>query len=79
MDMSEDKIHWWTWTKQKLLSRKWWLVAGTVAISIGLDIAGRALEERTLQYLAVAVPAYLAVEGALDWAYKRKQRNGGDE
>ena len=28
----------------------------------------------TLSYLGIVVPAYLAVEGALDWAWKRKNR-----
>lgn len=63
-----------TWTQNKLLSRKWWLVAGTVVVAVACDLAGRALGSETLQYLGIVVPAYLVVEGALDWAWKRKQR-----
>lgn len=69
-----------TWTQNKLLSRKWWLAAGTVVVAVACDLAGRALGSETLQYLGIVVPAYLVVEGALDWAWKRKQkRETGEE
>ena len=67
------------WSANKLLSRKWWLAAGTVAIAIGCDLAGRALGSDTLGYLGIVVPAYLVVEGALDWKWKRKNRGGGED
>ena len=67
-----------TWTQNKLLSRKWWLAAGTVVVAVACDLAGRALGSETLQYLGIVVPAYLVVEGALDWAWKRKQKREGD-
>jgi hypothetical protein len=67
------------WTANKLLSRKWSLVAATVAIAIGCDLAGRALGSDTLGYLGIVVPAYLVVEGALDWKWKRKRGGGEDE
>lgn len=69
---------WWerrvcgTWTQNKLLSRKWWLVIATVGGIIALDTLGRALQSTTLHVLEIIVPAYLVVEGALDWRYKRK-------
>lgn len=68
-----------TWTQNKLLSRKWWLAAGSVAVVIACDLMGRALGSDTLQYLGTVVPAYLLVEGALDWAWKRKKRNEGSD
>lgn len=71
-----------TWTQNKLLSRKWWLAAGTVGVAVGLDVAGHQLGSDTLTYLGIAVPAYLLVEGALDWRYKRKQKqddSGGND
>ena len=69
-----------TWTQNKLLSRKWWLAAGTVVVAVTCSLAGRALGSETLQYLGIVVPAYLVVEGALDWAWKRKQkRETGEE
>jgi len=69
-----------TWTQNKLLSRKWWLAAGTVVVAVACDLAGREIGSETLQYLGIVVPAYLVVEGALDWAWKRKQkRETGEE
>jgi hypothetical protein len=62
-----------TWTQNKLLSRKWWLISATVSGVVVLDVLGRTLGEPTLHYLEIAVPAYLVVEGALDWRYKRKR------
>lgn len=79
------KPSWWgqwlcgTWTQNKLLSRKWWMAAGTVGIAIGLDIAGLELSATTLTFVATVVPAYLLVEGALDWRYKRKRRQADGE
>lgn len=67
-----------TWTQNKLMSRKWWLAAGTVGAAVVLDVSGRPLSADTLGYLQIAVPAYLAVEGALDWA-KGKKRKRDDE
>lgn len=69
---------WWsrrvtgTWTQNKLLSRKWWLVVGCLGAIIILDVLGRALQSTTLHVLEIVIPAYLAVEGALDWRWKRK-------
>jgi len=63
-----------TWTQNKLLSRKWWLAAGTVVVAVTCSLAGREIGSDTLSYMGIVVPAYLAVEGALDWAWKRKQR-----
>lgn len=71
---------WWrrlwcgTWTQNRLLSRKWSLVALTCLVAVALDAVGRALSEPTLTYLGIAVPAYLLVEGALDWGHTRKSR-----
>jgi hypothetical protein len=75
---------WWRrlwcgrWTQNRLLSRKWCLVSITVAVTIVASLAGRELGSATLTYLGIVVPAYLLVEGALDWAWKRKRDNGGD-
>lgn len=58
------------------------MAAGTVGLAIGLDIAGLNLAGETLTFVATIVPAYLLVEGALDWRYKRRlkqeEREGGD-
>ncbi|MEN6644524.1 MAG: hypothetical protein ABFE08_18960 [Armatimonadia bacterium] len=59
------------WSSQKLLSRKWWLAAGTVGVAIGLDVAGMPLSEATLTFLGIAVPAYLVVEGGIDFIARR--------
>ena len=68
------------WTSNRLLSRKWWLVAGGLITAIGLDIAGRALGSDTLGYMRDVTVAYLAVQGALDWSGKRNKPKdpGGD-
>ena len=63
-----------TWTANKLLSRKWWLASGSVIVAIACSLAGRELGSDTLSYMGIVVPAYLVVEGALDWACKRKAR-----
>lgn len=68
-----------TWTQNRLLSRKWGLVSGTVSTAIGLSVAGRALDEATLTYLGIVVPAYLLVEGALDWSYTHKKKRDTKE
>jgi len=60
-----------TWTQNRLLQRKWLLTAAVVAAAVVLDIVGRALAETTAHLLEILVPAYLAVEGALDWRNRR--------
>jgi hypothetical protein len=62
------------------MSRKWSLISATVSGVVVLDVLGRALDYNTLHYMEIAVPAYLLVEGALDWSWKRKKNNdpGGD-
>ncbi len=76
---------WWhrcwhgTWTQNRLMSRKWILVSVTVAVAIVLSIVGHELGEATLTYLGIAVPAYLVVEGALDWSYRRKRRDNDEQ
>ena len=67
------------WTANKLLSRKWWLAAGSVIVAVACSLAGREIGSDTLSYMGIVVPAYLAVEGALDWAWKRKHRGGGED
>jgi len=62
------------WNANKLLSRKFWLAAGSVIVAVTCSLAGREIGSDTLSYMGIVVPAYLAVEGALDWAWKRKQR-----
>lgn len=68
-----------TWTANKLLSRKWWLASGSVIVAIACSLAGRELGSDTLSYMGIVVPAYLAVEGALDWlkqrAWKKQQKD----
>lgn len=55
------------WTESKLLSRKWLVVVVFAAVAIGLDIAGRALEEPTINAVRDVVVAFVAVQGAIDW------------
>ena len=61
------------------MSRKWALTSATVTVAIVASLYGRELGADTLTYLGIAVPAYLLVEGALDWAWKRKQNDGGGD
>lgn len=77
---------WWKrsvcgpWTPNKLLSRKFWLTLFVVVVAVGLDIAGRALAEPTLNAVRDVLIAYLAVQGALDWGSRKKNESpGGDE
>ncbi len=85
MDVDVSARTWWkrlwcgTWTKNRLLSRKWGLVAVTAAVAIAASLVGREIGSETLKYLGIIVPAYLLVEGALDWRHMRKQRNEEDE
>jgi hypothetical protein len=53
------------------MSRKWALTSATVTVAIALSVAGHELGEATLTYLGIVVPAYLLVEGALDWKHSR--------
>lgn len=70
---------WWqrcvvgTWTQNKLLSRKWWMAAGSLVAVVVLDVLGFDLNSDSLEVLEIVIPAYLAVEGALDWRWKRKK------
>lgn len=76
---------WWNrricgvWTRNKLLSRKWLLAAGVVVVGIGLDVGGHPLGETTTRIIEIVVPAFLVVEGALDWRYQRKQTTKEEE
>ena len=63
------------WTKNKLLSRKWGLAAGAVIVGVVLDVCGHPLGETTTRIIEVVVPAFLLVEGALDWRAMRKEKN----
>ncbi len=65
---------WGTWTQNKMLSRKWLLAAGVVVVGIALDIAGHPLGETTTRIVEIVVPAFLLVEGALDWRNMRKAK-----
>ena len=79
------KPSWWhrlwfgKWTQNRLMSRKWALTSATVTVAIVASLYGRAIDEPTLTFLGIVVPAYLLVEGALDWAWKRKQNDGGGD
>jgi hypothetical protein len=55
-------------------------VVATIAVAVLFDIIGRALDYNTLNYLGIVVPAYLLVQGALDWRSNRNKPNdpGGD-
>jgi hypothetical protein len=57
-----------------MLSRKWLLAAGVVVVGIALDIAGHPLGETTTRIVEIVVPAFLLVEGALDWRNMRKAK-----
>ncbi len=78
---------WWhslvhgTWTQNRLLSRKWWLVAVGITVAVALDATGRALASDTLGYMRDVTVAYLAVQGALEWGSERRNRRQkeGDE
>lgn len=55
------------WNENRLLSRKWWLVASTIPVVVVLDALGRPLGEHTLGFLQTVIVAYLGVQGILDW------------
>lgn len=70
------------WTKNKLLSRKWQLASVSLIVVVALDASGIQLQTETLRVLEIVIPAYLAVEGALDWRHMRQQQTdeeGDDE
>lgn len=78
--MSNRLVRWWDeqvcgpWTENKNWSRKWLIVWLTVAIAIGLDIAGRPLSSDTLGYMGIAIPAWVAVQGGIDFMKYRRER-----
>lgn len=71
---------WWyesvcgPWTENKGWSRKWFIVWVTVAVAVGLDVAGRPLSDATLTYMGIAVPAWVAVQGGIDFFRYRRER-----
>jgi hypothetical protein len=50
-----------------------------VVVGIGLDVGGHPLGETTTRIIEIVVPAFLVVEGALDWRYQRKQTTKEEE
>ena len=63
------------WTQNRLMSRKFLLVLGTITVAVGLDIAGRALGSDTLGFVRDVVLGFLVVQGAVEF---QKSRSGGD-
>lgn len=68
-----------TWTANRLLSRKWWLVVAGLFVAVSLDIAGRALGSDTLGYMRDVTVAYLTIQGALDWRSNRRKHKESDD
>ncbi len=71
---------WWDesvcgpWTENKSWSRKWLIVWITVAVAIGMDIAGRPLSDTTLTYVGIVVPSWVAIQGGIDFMRYRRER-----
>ncbi len=62
-----DEHLWGPWTESKLLSRKWLTVVVFALTAIGLDVAGRALLDSTINAVRDVVVAFVGVQGAIDF------------
>jgi hypothetical protein len=68
------------WTDNRLLSRKWWLAAGSLLVVFVLDQVGRPFSDATLNFAQYVIVAYLAVQGAIDFfRYRELQRKRKDQ
>lgn len=71
---------WWDedicgpWTENKLISRKWLTVIAFAVVAVGLDVAGRALQEATVNAVRDAVIAFVGVQGFIDMVKYRVVR-----
>jgi hypothetical protein len=73
------------WSESKLLSRKWGFVILSSVVVVGLDVAGRALQDQTVSYLRDIGVAIIGMQGFIDMLKyravkrKRKPKKDGDE
>lgn len=57
------------WTQSRLMSRKWWMAAGVIAILITLDQLGLIPDTDVIDAVQNIAIAYLGIQGVYDIAY----------